>query len=500
VKLDCDVIRDLYPLYQENELSQKVRTAVDAHLIDCKDCRNIYSSETGFKDLLEGSMEMNEPTPALDDKIRLRLKLRRMTIIVCVLLTIITVSIVKDYMANRERIARGFDEIYALSMLYTEMVSGVKGDNVENYEFYRDQLFSSFEEKQTFEESLNYFERMPLKNSRYWLYLEQDQFINMLTILQSRYLQDDWTEVDQNALTQLTEYFEDFHLLVQANYDKFHHGYSSYLAFADTEEMADFYEKVNDLTYFYTRYHELPEEMLQLEENELTSILQRAFTMKNGETNFEEISPLNEPVGVLRFTITDKENTFSGKIDGFTGHIIDADHNSHSLTDGEMLEESVVKEKALEFLEKLYGEGNVDVRSEGINFNASSDDDRFKVHSFSFIPKASGYELHFPYDTKFTINFDARTGELFSFYSPPFLSADFFASKPKLTINEEQATEIIKRVETDSLYTHHGLGIIKSMSSGKFVLVHIFKNSEGMVYLYINTESGNTEKPYLGLN
>jgi hypothetical protein len=499
VRLDCDVIKDLYPLYDENELSQKVRTAVDTHLLECHDCRNIYSSETGFKELLDCSMEMNEPTPTLDDKIILRLKLRRMAIIVSVLLTIIIVSIVKDYMANRERIADAYDGIYQLSSLYTEMVSGIKGNNVDNYDYYRNQLFSLFEEKQNFEENLNYFERMALKDSRYWLHLKQDQFIDMLTILHSRYIHDDWTETDQNALTQLIEYFEDHHELVQAEYDKFHHGYSSYLELVDTEELAGFYEKVNDLTYFYTRFHELPEDMVKLEENELTSILQTAFTMKNGEATFEEISPLNEPVGVYYFTVTDKENTFSGEIDGFTGHIIDADQSSHSLTDGELLDESEVNEKALNFLEKLYGEGNVDVKSEGTNFNISSNDDDFKMYSFSFIPKASGYELYIPYETKFTIHFDARTGELFSFNSPSFLSADFFTIKPELKINKEQATVLIEKEEVDSLYTHQDLGIIKSMSSGEFVLVYIFKNREGLEDLYINTESGIIEKPYLSL-
>ncbi|MGM0876288.1 MAG: anti-sigma factor [Bacillota bacterium] len=499
MKLDCDVIKDLYPLYEEDELSPKVKMAVETHLATCKECTNIYSNEIGFKELLKGSNEANEPSQGLDDKIRLRLKLRRITILALVLFTIIIVSIVKDYMTNRELLADAYNGIYQLSETYTEMASSVKGENVDHFDYYRDQLFPLLEEKQKYEDNLNFFERLSIKDSPYGLYLKQDQFIDMLTILHLRFNQGNWDKEDEKAFERLHQYLEAQHELVRFEYDKFHHGYSSYLEFTNTKKMAEIIEEINDLTYYYTRFHKLPEDMVQKGKSELTSVIQKTFNIKNGNVTFEESNPLNEQIGVYHFMITDKEKTISGKIDSFTGYIFEANHDSHSLTKGEMLDESKVKEKAVKFLEELYGVGNVEIKSEGMNVTISSNDD-LKVYSFSFISKANGYLLHNPYETNYLIHFDARTGELFSFHAPSIISADFFKVENEVNFEKKQAIEIIENEGEESTYTYQGLGVIKSMNRGEFVLVHIFESKEGNENVYLNTESGDKEKPYIGLH
>ncbi|MBR3107711.1 MAG: zf-HC2 domain-containing protein [Clostridia bacterium] len=39
--MECDVIRDLLPLYADEACSEKTRALVNEHLLDCADCRNI---------------------------------------------------------------------------------------------------------------------------------------------------------------------------------------------------------------------------------------------------------------------------------------------------------------------------------------------------------------------------------------------------------------------------------------------------------------------------
>lgn len=38
MRVDCDIIRDLLPLYHDEVCSDKSRIAVEKHLVDCKNC------------------------------------------------------------------------------------------------------------------------------------------------------------------------------------------------------------------------------------------------------------------------------------------------------------------------------------------------------------------------------------------------------------------------------------------------------------------------------
>lgn len=52
MKIDCNIIRDLLPLYTEGLASEESRIAVEEHLKDCEECRAIYR-------------EMREPKPQI---------------------------------------------------------------------------------------------------------------------------------------------------------------------------------------------------------------------------------------------------------------------------------------------------------------------------------------------------------------------------------------------------------------------------------------------------
>ena len=43
MKTDCEVIRDLLPLYADNACSVKSRAMVEEHLQECPDCRELVS-------------------------------------------------------------------------------------------------------------------------------------------------------------------------------------------------------------------------------------------------------------------------------------------------------------------------------------------------------------------------------------------------------------------------------------------------------------------------
>ena len=59
MKYDCDVIRDLLPLYADNACSTKSRVLVEEHLEECQDCREMVSRllKTEIEDTLHSEKE-----------------------------------------------------------------------------------------------------------------------------------------------------------------------------------------------------------------------------------------------------------------------------------------------------------------------------------------------------------------------------------------------------------------------------------------------------------
>ena len=59
MKTDCEVIRDLLPLYADNACSTKSRTLVEEHLQECPDCRELVSRilKTEIEDTLHSEKE-----------------------------------------------------------------------------------------------------------------------------------------------------------------------------------------------------------------------------------------------------------------------------------------------------------------------------------------------------------------------------------------------------------------------------------------------------------
>ena len=47
MKMDCDVIRDLLPLYADDACSEKSRHIVNEHLLDCAACRDMLKKTEG---------------------------------------------------------------------------------------------------------------------------------------------------------------------------------------------------------------------------------------------------------------------------------------------------------------------------------------------------------------------------------------------------------------------------------------------------------------------
>ena len=64
MKIDCQIIQDLYPLYLDGVCSDASRTAVEQHLQECPHCRKLYSAEQPLPNLRVSADLPNQETVA----------------------------------------------------------------------------------------------------------------------------------------------------------------------------------------------------------------------------------------------------------------------------------------------------------------------------------------------------------------------------------------------------------------------------------------------------
>ena len=86
MKISCNIIRDLLPLYAEDLASEDTRSLVDGHLCDCEECKTVLSG-------------MKKTTPVLPEtameslgKVKKHIRRRRVLSVMAALMTLITLA------------------------------------------------------------------------------------------------------------------------------------------------------------------------------------------------------------------------------------------------------------------------------------------------------------------------------------------------------------------------------------------------------------------------
>lgn len=101
--LNCNVVKDLYVLYEENELSEEVKRDVEAHLESCDTCRQIYETGKGFDIEIQSIKE--EVSEDLEKSLFYKLKLKRMKIAmgfgILFIIILLLFNSYKNYMFTR---------------------------------------------------------------------------------------------------------------------------------------------------------------------------------------------------------------------------------------------------------------------------------------------------------------------------------------------------------------------------------------------------------------
>ncbi|WP_169891241.1 zf-HC2 domain-containing protein [Litchfieldia alkalitelluris] len=501
MKYPCDLVRDLYPLYEEGDLSPSVKEKVEEHLRECESCRSIYLSGKGFEDDKQQLTKIESTIPeSLDNRIILSVKLKRMKFYVAVLISVILIIAVNLYQNQRHEIFSTYNQVYRGAEELNNILLSAPEASGEELSFLKNMFFEEmYEGIENLTQSLNWFEEQKYKGSS--LYINQQSFYTTLDNLNLRKKDDRWDEVDQKTYDLLVQYAKSYMQEVEDDYNKFNHGYSSYFEQVDIVGLSGPLMEINKLTYTYNRFHKLPDQMKQLKENEVKTKIASGFRVEN-----EDITLSKYLDYTYRFEI--KKRSISGEVDAFTGHPIRMDYFGTVDTDttGELLDVNQVQDNVIMMLHNIYGkEQQFDVKYLGINVDYSSNiDDQY--YTFSYMPVVHSHPIYSISDQSNRIYFDARSGEFRMMHSLHFIpfSLDFNQNVNEV-ISPEQGLDILKRkvdIEDQELiekrkYEFIDTFVIYSSTSGGLVLVHAYgPNGHDYDWRYINVENGKEEMFY----
>jgi len=126
MKISCNIIRDLLPLYAEDLASDDTRTLVDEHLCDCEDCNEILNN------MKKGTPVPVETTPESLNKVKRIIRRKRILSVMAALLTLITIaSAVLTYLFTPFQLTKeqALDDFYvredgAVVLDYSSYVTG----------------------------------------------------------------------------------------------------------------------------------------------------------------------------------------------------------------------------------------------------------------------------------------------------------------------------------------------------------------------------------------
>ncbi|WP_417899830.1 zf-HC2 domain-containing protein [Bacillus haimaensis] len=459
MKLEHEVVLDLYLLYMENELSPAVKQAVDAHLSECEACSNTYQTGEGFFDHKK-ELENKEVPNTVDDKVWLKIRLTRYKWITAVLIAIILTLLVTDYKSGREKLMLEFENYYRSQELLPVMFNIVKDQEHSDLEYVQGTVHQFFEATMALEEHINFIERYQLDKTEYYFCINTSNFNSMLEIMQFRFDQGMWSKTDEAAYKAIHRYFGDLNQVATTQYRKFKHGYSSYFELLDVEELDRFYKNINILSDSYTRFHKLPEELQPMGEKELTKMVAQILGVNEKKVELKKESTLNGNPYTYQFHI---EGKYDGLIDGLNGQLLEA-HSYPTELDGPTLSREETEEKVKDHVEKIYG-SNLAYTLVPMGINTSNTSKDYKLYSFNIVPNYKGYPLYTPLEQGTVMIINARTGEINMFNHNPDV--------PSYKDIEKQHIEIAVPLETLNKQGVTETVMIYSAITGKFELVHM---------------------------
>lgn len=497
MKLECPVIRDLYNPYVKKEVSGEVSEAVEEHLEYCEQCKHLYGNGRISEVILK--KDQDEQPSIKNDKemiLRLRLKISRLKKALLLIATILLILLYSNYTQSRynllydlspaEQTLRNIyftaDDIkndYANMIGFTSDINDLDLDN-QNSIILRD---------------LNLIEKYELKKVPNGLFMNFE-VNNLYNLLKTRHINGTFTTRDEKAASLLKQYMNDITKIftdVRLSLNKLY-GSGKLIALIlpiNIKGIAEDYDKINQLALLYTQYDKIPGELTRMSETNIKARLKSIFDFDDLNITFTpNIKDSIRFNGACNFNIKQGSVYYNGEIDAYNGNIKSLNSNSYN-TKGKLQNLGVVKSKLKKLLERMYGkEQSFHIKYAGINYHFSSNED-IKLYSFKVSPTIKGLKVN----SEFLIYMDARTGNLNGILG--ISGHDFIVPNYDIDtiprISPKDGLEKLNISQKED-YSYSETIIIKSMLSGKYVPVYVYKYETNTVY--VNTITGKQEFVY----
>lgn len=495
MELECPVVRDLYTLYKENELSAEVRNAVLNHLEECTCCRKLYDTGEGFPDIL--SKEDEVPIPRkLDEKMMLKLKISRLKTAVIFIAVLFLIFIYSGYVQSRNNLL--YDASQAEQTLYkiSNIVDGIKNNDFELTGFTDDIQILDEQQNNAIKRDFNFVENISLSNAPNELYMNFNVSY-LYNLLKTRYMNGSFSDSDEKAFSLLKEYIEDTAKLMsdeRFKFNKLHDGLGLEALFTpmDVGNISKSYEKLNELSLTYMQYNKFPNEISPMSIDDLKKRIRYVLNLENADVSFN--SGMKNSIrlnGDCSFDAKQGTLHYFGTIDAYTGDIMNLTNSGPESTSSELQPVKDVDENLKAFLKRVYGKDQeFELQYMGVNYNFSSNTD-IKVYGYNVYPVIKGLKV----DHQIFIYFDARTGDFYSKMPLPgrvYKTPDYDVDT-STNITPEQGLHLLDNEEKGD-YSYIENEIIESKLSGKYVSVYEYEGTSGTAY--INTVTGKRELKY----
>lgn len=497
MKLECPVIKDLYILYSENELSNEVKDAVDEHLKNCSSCREVYEKETGFDDILKNT-SVEQPSKKLDERLMLKLKIARLKAGIIFIAAIFLISIYFNYVETRKNLLYDISQVEHRIHHMTFKIGDIKNKLSPIDDFISD-IQELNDQHSIVRRDLNFMEKSALKKSPNNMFMNFKVSI-LAEILKLRYKNGTFTERDEKAYTLLKQYMDEILILLGNERQSLNklHGYEKFSILfkpINIKDISESYNKINQLSLIYTEYGKFPDEISPMSLDETKKRLKFVMNIDDGDIEFYSNRDSNIRLdGNCNFNVisNNKEQRYYGTIDAYTGRLLRISMG-HPRLEGELLPVEDVKNNVLAFLKREYGNNQeFNIKYMGVNHCFSSNVD-IKLHSYQVHSMYKGFKI----DVPFIVYFDARAGILYSLTkhtSYDFIMPDYNIDTAVKIGSEEALKNTMLEIDNKEAYKYTETSIIKSKLTGKYVLVHIYDNEDRKIY--INASSGNQEFNY----
>lgn len=483
MKLECPVVKDLYILYKENELSAETKYAVEEHLETCKDCGRVYENGEGFDDMIKKDTE-EQPSTRLDEKMMMKLKISRLKVVVVFIALVFLISIYYNYSQSRYNLLYDVSQAEESLHKMSFNIGDIKNSSTPPLNFTEDIDSLNNQQNNAIRRDLNFIEASRLNSAPNELFMNFKVY-ELYNILKIRYQNGTFSERDEKAYLLLKQYMEDTTKLLSDERQRLNGLYDGRKLMAlvtpmDVYSIAQSYDRLNMLSLLYAQYDKFPDEISHLSQDDMKKRLQYVFNLDNAEinisSNMETSIMLN---GDADFNIKAGNLYYHGTMDAYTGNIKDLIYSS-SDTSGDLKPVESIKGELKSLLGRLYGKDQDFIIDDmGINYRFSSNTD-IKLYSFIVTPVINGLKVNY----KILIYYDARSGEPYSILNLSGYSFTLPGNNvdTSMNITKEQGLKILSASGSGN-FKYSDTIIIRSKLSGRYVPVYEYVDKDNKAYI-----------------